>query len=139
MWILFDDARPHGAPPRLYRAVRETIVASAFDEVEPALERVRSAVAAGAHAAGYLAFEAGYALEPKLARCARLPYGPLLTFGLFDGFETPHLDALLPPVDGAFAGTPRPRIARDDYEAAVEAVRGHLFAGDFYQANLTFG
>ena len=34
---------------------------------------------------------------------------------------------------------PKPRIGQGDYEAAVERVREHLFAGDFYQANLTFG
>ena len=41
--------------------------------------------------------------------------------------------------DGAYAGPVRPRIAQGDYEAAVFQVREHLFAGDFYQANLTFG
>ena len=32
-----------------------------------------------------------------------------------------------------------PRIRRSDYLEAVAQVHEHLFAGDFYQANLTFG
>ena len=139
MWILFDDARSGGAKPRLYAEPRETVVARSIDEVVPALERIRAAVAQGAHAAGYLAFEAGYAFDPRLAPIARIGEGPLLAFGLYDGFAIPDLAALLPALDGAMVGRPRPRIGRADYERAAGEVREHLFAGDFYQANLTFG
>ena len=143
MWILFDDARGvcprRGAAPRLYRAPVRTIVARELGEVEGALAELQSAVAAGAHAAGYLAYEAGHAFDPLLSTSARNGDGPLLCFGLFDGFEVPDLDALLPSPDGAYAGPIRPRISRVDYEAAAATVREHLFAGDFYQANLTFG
>ena len=139
MWILFDDARPGGAKPRLYRAPRAMVVARCIDEVVPALEEVRAAVAGGAHAAGWLAYEAGHAFDPKLAASVRRSNGPLLSFGLYDGFETPELAALLPEPDGAFAGVPRPRLERAAYEAAVAEVRNDLFAGNYYQANLTFG
>ena len=139
MWILFDDARPGGATPRLYRAPRDVVVARRLEEVVPALEEVRAAVAAGAHAAGWMAYEAGHAFDPKLAASTRDSNGPLLCFGLYDGFEAPDLATLLPSPDGAFAGTPRPRIERATYEAAVGEVREALFAGDYYQANLTFG
>ena len=139
MWILFDDARPGGARPRLYREPAKVVVAHELNEVGPALEQVRAGVASGAHAAGWLAYEAGHAFDPKLAASFRKASGPLLSFGLYDGFATPDLSTLLPSPDGAFAGTPRPRIAQSDYEAAVAEVKEHLFAGDFYQANLTFG
>ena len=137
--MLFDDARPGRARPRLYRDPRRVVVAHELEEVGPALEQVRAAVAGGAHAAGWLAYEAGHAFDPKLAPSFRKSGGPLLSFGLYEGFETPDLAALLPSPDGAFAGTPRPRVAQGAYEAAVGEVREHLFAGDFYQANLTFG
>jgi para-aminobenzoate synthetase / 4-amino-4-deoxychorismate lyase len=139
MWILLDDARPGGASPRLYRDPHETVVARTLDEVGPALERVRAGVAGGAHAAGWLAYEAGHAFDPKLTDCFRHGAGPLMSFGLYDGFETPDLEALLPSPEGAYAGTPRPRVTQGDYQAAAAAVREHLFAGDYYQANLTFG
>jgi len=139
MWILFDDARDGGASPRLYADPKAVIVARQIDEVIPALEQVRAGIAEGCHAAGYLAFEAGYAFDPKLTPSARTGDGPLLCMGLFDRFETPDLESLLPPADGAFVGQPKPRIGQSAYEAAAARVREHLFAGDFYQANLTFG
>ena len=139
MWLLFDDAREGGAAPRVYRDPIETVMASDFGDIEAALQRVRAGLSRGHHAAGYLAYEAGYAFDPKLGATARQGVGPLLCFGLYDGFESPELSALLPAREGAYAGPIRPRILQADYEAAVEQVRGHLFAGDFYQANLTFG
>ena len=137
-FLLFDDAREVGAPPRLYRRPVRMLEARTMDEVEPLLAALKTAVAAGAHAAGYLAYEAGYALDSKLLSAARLPDGPLAWFGLFEGYETPDLTDLLDPA-GASTARPQPRIAQADYEAGVRTVREHLFAGDFYQANLTFG
>jgi para-aminobenzoate synthetase/4-amino-4-deoxychorismate lyase len=139
MWILFDDAREGGAPPRLYREPTQIIVANELDEVVPSLERIRSGLRSGRHAAGYLAYEAGHAFDPKLTASFRKPNGPLLCFGLFDGFETPDMSGLLPSPDGAFIGPPSPQISQGQYEAAVSKVHEHLMAGDFYQANLTFG
>ena len=139
MWILFDDARAGGAPARLYRDPVERAVAWELDEIGPALERIRQGLEAGKHAAGYLAYEAGHAFDPKLAASARKGDGPLLSFGLFEGFVTPEPGTLLPDAGGAFVGPPKPRITQDGYEKAVRQVREHLFTGDFYQANLTFG
>ena len=136
--LLFDDARDGGAPPRLYRRPVRRLEARAMDEVEPLLTALEAGVAEGAHAAGYLAYEASYALDPKLVPVARLPDGPLAWFGLFDGYETPDLGDFIDP-SGASTARPQPRIAQADYEAGVRKVREHLFAGDFYQANLTFG
>jgi len=139
MLILFDDAREHGAIPRLYREPSDIIVAKELDEVLPALEQVRDGLRAGKHAAGFLAYEAGHAFDPQLRGSARKCAGPLLCFGLFDGYETPDLPTLLPSPDGAYVGRLAPRLKQGEYANAVEEVRGHLFAGDFYQANLTFG
>ncbi|HET9398019.1 MAG TPA: aminodeoxychorismate synthase component I [Sphingomicrobium sp.] len=139
MWVLFDDAREGGAKPRLYREPERVITAREFDQILPALEEVRAGVRAGRHAAGYLAYEAGYAFDPKLRHDARNCEGPLLCFGLFDGFETPDLSAQLPSPDGAYVGQLNPRLTPDQHGLALRQVREHLFAGDFYQANLTFG
>jgi para-aminobenzoate synthetase / 4-amino-4-deoxychorismate lyase len=139
MRLLFDDAREGGASPRFYRDPTGIIAARELGDVVPALEKVRAGLRAGKHAAGYLAYEAGHAFDPKLEASARQGDGPLLCFGLFDGYETPDLAELLPSPDGAYVGPVRPRIRQHDYEAAALQVREHLFAGDFYQANLTFG
>jgi para-aminobenzoate synthetase/4-amino-4-deoxychorismate lyase len=144
MWnrfVLFDDVP--GGTARLYREPVGEIAAERPGDVAAALADLRIAVADGRHAAGFLAYEAGHAIEPKLARIARRRDAlPLLWFGLFEGFEelSPGgVAALLGGSAGARLGRPRPRISRDDYVAAAGQVREHLFAGDFYQANLTFG
>jgi para-aminobenzoate synthetase/4-amino-4-deoxychorismate lyase len=122
--------------PRLYRNPVETVEARRPDEVEPALRKLR-----GRHAAGFVGYEAGHALEPKLAPLARgapADAPPLLWFGLFDGWEAVDPAALLPDPGGAWAGRPRPVLAREEHEAAVERALDHILAGDIYQANLTF-
>ena len=139
MWILFDDARPDGARPRLYTEPVGRIVAHRMEEVRPALAALREAVSAGKHTAGYLAYEAGHAFDPNLANSFRGDGGPLLDFGLFEGWSEPDLAALLHDPAGGFVSAPHPRMLERDYVAAVEQVREHLFAGDYYQANLTFG
>jgi para-aminobenzoate synthetase/4-amino-4-deoxychorismate lyase len=136
---LFDDARTAGAPARLYRGPSAEIVAWRLDEVLPALDRLQGAVRTGAHAAGFMAYEAGYALDEALRDAARQGEGPLLWFGLFEGFHEVDAATWLRPSEGAWAGTPRPRLSRAAYLEAAERVREHLFEGDFYQANLTFG
>ena len=138
MWILFDNAREGGAPPRLYAQPSAIIVTREIREVVSALECIRKGLAAGKHAAGFLAYEAGHAFDPKLEHIGQGD-APLLCFGLFDGYSVPDLGAILPSPAGAYAGPVRPRITQVAYEAAAEDVRRHLFAGDFYQANLTFG
>lgn len=132
--MLLDDQRP-GGTARLYRDPVGTIEAATLPEVGPALERLRGC---GRHAAGFLAYEAGFALERKLSG---LPAGdgPLLWFGLFETWEEEaDIAALLPDPAGAWASAPRPLVAREAHEAAVAEARRLIFAGEIYQANLTF-
>ncbi|GAA4023902.1 aminodeoxychorismate synthase component I [Sphingomonas swuensis] len=136
-FLLFDDARP-GGMARCYADPAAEIRADRMEEVQPALERLQAAVRGGVHAAGFLAYEAGYALDPALAAVARSGDGPLLWFGLFDRFESVEAAMLLPDAAGAFVGQPRPRTSLKAYLDAAAEVREHLLAGDFYQANLTF-
>jgi len=141
-FVLLDDARATGAgQARLYRDPVETIVAHARDEVAPALDRLRAALAAGRHAAGFLSYEAGLALEARLAplgRAATDAPPPLLWFGVFETVE--HVDpaTVLPDPAGAFVGRPQPRVDRADYDAAVAEALRLIVAGDIYQVNLTF-
>ena len=137
-FVLLDDAREGGASARLYHEPVETVAAHRSDEVRPALARLRAARGRGLHAVGFLSYEAGHALEPRLASLARPPGLPLLWFGLFEGFETVDVEALLPDPAGAWAGAPRPLIERSAYLAALARVQEAIAAGDIYQANLTF-
>jgi para-aminobenzoate synthetase/4-amino-4-deoxychorismate lyase len=139
-FVLLDDAR-EGGRALLYSEARELVETNDYGAVGACLDRLR-----GAQAAGFLSYEAGYALEDRLAPLRQpvaegAPAGvepPLLWFGLFDRVETVDPEALLPDPAGAWAGAPHPLVARADYEAAVAAVQSHIDAGDIYQANLTF-
>ena len=137
-FVLLDDARESGAAAaRLYADPVEIIVTSDPAEVQVCLERLRAAAARGLHAAGYLAYEAGYALEPKLTPLASAG-APLLWFGLFERFETMDTATLLPNSAGAWTSAPRPLIDQAGYEATLNDVKSAIEAGDIYQLNLTF-
>src|SRR5678816_3138031 len=109
LFVLFDDMRPGGAGARLYEGPAEKIAAHSIDEVQPALDRMREAVAAGRHAAGFIAYDAAYSLEPKLWALARHGVGPLLWFGLVDGFRelvVDELEDMLGDAAGGWTGQP---------------------------------
>ncbi|WP_162875556.1 aminodeoxychorismate synthase component I [Sphingomonas crusticola] len=139
-FVLLDDARP-GGPHTLYRNPLAIVTTHALDEVRPALAELREAVRRGMHVAGWLAYEAGHALEAKLAQQTRGGRIPLLWFGVFEQAERldpDELAALLPDAAGAWAGAPRPNISRRAYEEAFDRVHAWIAAGDIYQANLSF-
>jgi len=138
-FVLLDDARTSGAAPaRLYRDPVAIVETRDPEEVHACLARLRDNKL---HAAGFLSYEAGIALEPKLAPLRVSPPAdapPLLWFGLFEGFEDVDAEALLPDPASGWASPPRPLVARDDYETALAQTKAHIEAGDIYQANLTF-
>ena len=129
-FVLLDDARPGGGRARLYRGPAGIIETREPGEVRACLGRLRGC---RRHAAGFLSYEAGHALEPKLAPLCRRPGAdepPLLWFGLFEGFEEVEAEALAADPAGAWAGRPRPLIDRAGYEARVGRAKAHIEAGD---------
>ena len=145
-FVLLDDARTgHASPARLYRDPIRCLSARTAAELEALLADLREAGQQGLHAAGYLTYEAGYALEPRLRPLleAMEPI-PLAWFGLFDGHDVMTPDAVpgwLAQQTGpaeAWLGPVRPDIALSDYAARFAYVRDAITRGDIYQANLTF-
>ena len=104
------------------------------------MARLDAARAQGAWIAGYIAYEAGYAFEPRLQRLMPAGAGPLLVMGIFDGPETP--DAVLAQAEAEAAtsrvSAPAPVIARGAYDDAMARLLAYVAAGDIYQVNLTF-
>jgi len=147
-FVLLDDARAEGASDaQLFENPREVFVARRPDEVLPMLEAAEAArKASGGTLAGYLAYEAGLAMEPKLAPLAAERTGaggPLLWFGLFDA------PALIPAADVpqwldkragqgvASIGPLEPQVSTGGYLEAFATLQEAIRAGDIYQANLT--
>ncbi|HUH12437.1 MAG TPA: chorismate-binding protein, partial [Longimicrobiales bacterium] len=168
MRLTFDFPAASGAPRRLrLEDPVEVHVAHRLEEVRPALAALEAARARGLTVAGYLAYEAAPAFEPRM----RVRTGnrmPRLWFGAFtEARELPAPDeGGAPPetgpadtptggVDadggggGAGAGHARSRpdgtppegwsteMPRARYEAAVARVREAIAEGRTYQVNLT--
>lgn len=143
-FILLDDARAEGASDaRLYEDVRELVVARRADEVEAALAQI---AATPGDWAGYLAYEAGLALEPRLAPLAAErtgAAGPLVWFARF-GKVTPMASAEVErwlTANATGSGRLGPMgaaISSGGYARAFNLVQEAIRAGDIYQANLTF-
>ncbi len=147
-FLLLDDARPEGASDaRLYTAPREVVVARRADEVLSALARIEALRSEGLHLAGYLAYEAGLALEERFAPLAEGRTGadgPLLWFGAFADYETIPAAAMpawlaartAPGLAGL--GPLDPQLSPGGYLRNFSALQEAIAAGDIYQANLTF-
>ena len=130
-----------GGEPALFQGAHEVVRAQAAGDVAPALARLDAARAAGFWVAGYLGYEAGYALEPKLAHLMPAPgAGPLLEFGVFDapGDAGGVLAQAAAGASGVRLAPLTPAISRADYGVSFQLVKGYIAAGDCYQINLTF-
>ncbi len=147
-FILLDDARADGARnAQLYEKPRAIFAAHRPDEVENVLEKAEQAQAqTGGYLAGYLAYEAGLALEGKLKPLADERSGgagPLVWFGLFDSCEriaSQDIPAWLEARGGtgeASIGPLEPQISTGGYLSAFDRLQEAICAGDIYQANLT--
>ncbi|MDZ4136436.1 MAG: chorismate-binding protein, partial [Paracoccaceae bacterium] len=132
--MILCENGPGGVPVQ-FATPRDVVVAHTPDAVAPALARAEAARIGGAWIAGYITYEAGYALEPALA--GLMPggrAGPLLAFGIFDGPQAP------PDLTKgrALLSAPEPLITRAQYDASFARVADYIAAGDCYQINLTF-
>ncbi|PKP66608.1 MAG: aminodeoxychorismate synthase, component I [Alphaproteobacteria bacterium HGW-Alphaproteobacteria-7] len=148
-FVLLDDARAGAAAADalLYEAPRKVFVAARPDQVESTLDAAEAArQAGGGSLAGYIAYEAGLALEDRLAGLAAArsgAAGPLVWLGLFDA-PTPIAAADVPGWLAARAqgtgsiGPLEPQLSPGGYAAAFAALREAILAGDIYQANLTY-
>lgn len=148
-FVLLDDARAGegAADALLYEAPEALFVAHRADEVEAVLAAAEAARQAGGGAlAGYIAYEAGMALEPRLAPLAAKrsgAAGPLVWLGLFGApkrIAASEVPAFLEAraTGPGMIGPMEPQLSPGGYAAAFAALGEAIRAGDIYQANLTY-
>ena len=148
-FILLDDARSEGAvDAHLFERPSDVFVARRPEEVARVLQEANAAREMhGGTLAGYIAYEAGLALEPRLQPLAARRTGgdgPLVWFGLFDhakaipAAEVPQWLAERAGGGLASIGPLEPQITPGAYVEAFDALQEAIRAGDIYQANLTF-
>ena len=146
-FVLLDDARADGAADaHLFENPSRVFVARRADEVSRVLAEADEARRGGGSLAGFIAYEAGLALEPRLAPLADArtgAAGPLVWLGLFDQptvIPAADVPAWLAERGGAAAslGPLTPQLSPGGYAEAFAALQEAIRAGDIYQANLTF-
>ena len=141
--MLLEDRLSGGEAALLFHSPQEIVRCDGPGEIDGAFDRIAAGLKLGLHAAGFMAYELGFGLEPRLRPLAlgSRPT-PLIWMGLFPPPERLAQGA----VDEMFAALgPPPPIAEvrlgHDRAAHVKKVRRVLefiAAGDVYQANLTF-
>jgi len=135
-YILLDDQLTQSL--RYYTTPVAIIAAKKADDVASAFEALKKYHHDGYYLAGYLSYDLGFALEPKLAPLMpKTLNGPLLQFGVFKtvsdhapaamlySAETPTLDL-------------KPLWTEANYAKRFQKVMDYIQAGDVYQINLTF-
>ncbi len=135
-YILLDDQITHDL--RYYTDPIDIVQAQSAADIGAALSKLKEYHEAGYYLAGYLSYDLGFALEPKLA--ALLPEerdGPLLQFGVFKSVSHHAPAACL------YTATPpkitlTPQWSEADYTQRFNRVMDYIRAGDVYQINLTF-
>lgn len=135
-FVLFDDQITPSI--RRYAAPIKIIKADAASDVEAAFKAINDAHQDGYYLAGYMAYELGYILEPKLTKLMpRSLKGPLLQFGVFEKFDA--IDQLPASHVKDFKGLSlTPEWDFPQYKTRFAQVMAYIQAGDAYQINLTF-
>ncbi len=146
-FVLLDDARERGAADSLlFENPKDVFVAHRPDQVAEVLAAAEQARSAGGELAGYVAYEAGLALEDRLRPLANARSGgagPLVWLGLFDtptriaAADMPAWLAARAKSDGS-VGPLEPQLSPGGYAQAFAKLQEAIHAGDIYQANLTF-
>jgi para-aminobenzoate synthetase/4-amino-4-deoxychorismate lyase len=141
-FVLLDDRLAGGRGARLFRDPIRILTCHTAESVRDTLGEIEAQVAAGNHAAGYLAYELNGTFEARLSAGDPTGEGPLLAFGLFDApqllsaAEADAMFASLAPPAPVASVTPRLEVAA--YRRRFERLADYIRGGDVYQVNLSF-
>jgi para-aminobenzoate synthetase / 4-amino-4-deoxychorismate lyase len=139
--LLLDILKQQSA--LLFENPRDIVTCTRLEDVAACLARLEEAQADGLFAAGYLAYELGFAFEEKLKSRFQETGEPLLWFGLYERPQSIGLTEakalLADAADENEINVSQPEfdIGRVAYDRVFGRVQDHLAKGDIYQVNLT--
>lgn len=125
----------------LFAGALGTVIARDAADVAQALADLDAARARGHWVAGWMAYEAGYAMEPRLAGLMPKAGGPLVCFGIYEHPQDAASvleQAAVEGREGVSLDPADPMISQAAYAEAFDQVKAYIAAGDCYQINLTF-
>jgi len=135
-YILLDDQITHAL--RYYADPIDSVEANDAGDVEAALATLNDYHAQGYYLAGYLSYDLGFALDPKLKSLVPSKReGPLLQFGVFKSVSNHAPAACLYSSETARLNL-KPHWSEAEYTKRFNRVMDYITAGDVYQINLTF-
>jgi len=135
-YILLDDQITHEL--RYYTNPIDIVEVYEAEAVNAALSKLKDYHAQGYYLAGYLSYDLGFALEPKLGGLLpQKPDGPLLQFGIFESVSDDVPAACLYTSKTSELRL-KPQWSKADYTKRFHRVIDYIKAGDVYQINLTF-
>lgn len=137
--MILIEHGPKGRPV-LFTKPAARLVAKSLDEVAAVLAEAEAARRAGAWICGALAYEAGYAFEPRLEALYQPGPGPLVYLELHDAPAPAEamLSQAAAQAPAAQLAPLTPQISFSNYARAFARLQAYIAAGDCYQINLTF-
>ncbi len=155
--VVLETARPGRSEFRSYIFLEphSTIECYALEEVSGCLEQLENAVDEGSFAAGFMAYELGYAFEDGFSGGGKAAT-PLMWFGLYEepwiynhrskAFESGEERALKIAADlegSHYAPTireivPAPSMDEEEFHRALHQIKQHIRNGNTYQVNFSF-
>jgi para-aminobenzoate synthetase / 4-amino-4-deoxychorismate lyase len=136
--VRFDSLDPRRGRSVRFEGLQRRIEARALADVAPAVAELQREVAAGRHAAGFIAYEAAPAFDAALATREPAPDLPLLWFEVYRRRIEGEPLAAIAGSAGYELGTLAASASRERYAANVREILELIAAGDSYQVNLTF-
>ena len=115
--------------PLLFTDPVDRIVCHDPSKLMDCLATIETALSQGYYAAGFLSYEAGYALEPALMHLKGDTF-PLLSFGIF---KAPRQRPLSANGAGFCVQNITCNISKDDYTRDIARIHDHIRDGDVYQ------
>jgi len=128
-----------GSAWRLYKDPIELLIANDPDSLEKSISRIEQHVKQGGEAAGFLGYEAGYALEPRLHPLLDRTRGPLSYFGLYANCSVLQTTPFPEDHANSLAQHPKLLIGYHEYSEKLATIRQLIQDGEVYQINFTTG